>query len=150
MLIVGPILDGLAGIALPRARKHFFESALAILRKIAGNPLPSILGGYSAIFLAFLFVEPLYNPAIIGPLGTAAGGIAVALLIIGAAIYFVMKVYYARQGLDVSLPSKEMPPEYGIGPNETDSQRHVARSVPGATCIHLLLRFFYKCVQPQA
>lgn len=110
----------------------------------------SILGAYSAIFVAFLFVESLYNPAIIGPFGTATGGIAVALLIIGAAIYFVMKAYYARQGPDVSLPFKEIPPEYGIGPNDTDSQLHVARSVLGATCIPLLFHFFYECVQPQA
>lgn len=112
ILIVGLMLDGLAGIALPITKKHLFESAPAISKKkIAGIPLLSILGAYSIIFIGFLFVESLYNPAVIGPFGTATGGTAIALVIIGAAIYFIMKAYYATKGLDVSLAFKEIPPE---------------------------------------
>jgi hypothetical protein len=48
---------------------------------------------------------------VIGPFGTATGGTAIALVIIGAAIYFIMKAYYATKGLDVSLAFKEIPPE---------------------------------------
>jgi amino acid transporter len=112
LLIVAMMLDGLAGLALPYTKKALFESAPAICKKkLAGIPLLSILGVFSVVFVGFLFAVSLYNPAIIGPFGSATGGTAVALLVIGAATYFVMKAYYARKGLDISLAYKEIPPE---------------------------------------
>jgi amino acid transporter len=112
LLIVAMILDGLAGAALPFTKKALFESAPAICKKkLAGIPLISILGIFTVIFIACLFAISLYNPAIIGPFGSATGGMAAGLLIIGAACYFLMKAYYARKGLDIALAYKEIPPE---------------------------------------
>jgi APA family basic amino acid/polyamine antiporter len=112
ILIVAFMLDGFAGMALPWTKKALFESAPAMCKKkVAGIPLLALLGAYTVIFILFLFFESLFNPAIIGDFGTATGGTAVALLIIGAVIYFVMKAYYASKGLDISLAYKELPPE---------------------------------------
>jgi len=112
LLIVAFMLDGVAGMALPWTKKALFESAPAMCKKkFAGIPLLALLGAYTVIFIVALFLLSLFNPAIIGPFGSATGGTALALLIIGAATYFVMKAYYASKGLDISLAYKELPPE---------------------------------------
>lgn len=112
LLIVAFMLDGLAGMILPWTKKALFESAPAICKKkVVGIPLLAILGAYTVIFIVFLFFETLFNPAIIGPFGLATGGTVVALLVIGAGIYFIMKSYYASKGLDIRLAYTELPPE---------------------------------------
>jgi len=112
LFVVGFMLDGLAGVALPWLKKSLFEAAPPTARrKIAGIPIISILGAYSIILMIFLFAACLYNPAIGGPFGSATEATAVIGLLLGAAIYLAMKSYGARRGVDISLAFKEIPPE---------------------------------------
>ncbi len=112
LLIVAFLLDGIAGILLPYTKKTLFESGPALAKKkIGGIPLISILGAYTLVFIVFLFFETLFNPAIIGPFGTATAATAIVLLIAGAVTWLIMKSYYGSQGIDIRLAYKEIPPE---------------------------------------
>ena len=112
LLLAAVFLDGLAGAVFPWVKKSLFESSPEIVKKkIGGIPVISILGIYSVVLIGFLLADSLYNPAIAGPLGASTIAIIFGSFVLGAAIYLAMKSYNARQGLDLSLVYKEIPPE---------------------------------------
>jgi amino acid transporter len=110
--IVAWMLDGLAGIALPWRARGTFERAPAIARKkIAGIPVIAIAGAYDVILVFSLFLMCLYNPTASGPLGIGTMASLLAVFILGVLVFYGMKTYHARQGLDIMLAFKEIPPE---------------------------------------
>jgi amino acid transporter len=112
LLLTAVFLDGLAGAVLPWVKKSLFDSSPEIVKKkIGGIPLISILGIYSVVLIGLLLADSLYNPEIAGPLGASTIAIIFGSFILGAAVYLAMKAYNARQGLDLSLVYKEIPPE---------------------------------------
>jgi amino acid transporter len=110
--IVAWMLDGLAGMALPWRARGTFERAPAIARKkIAGIPVIAIAGAYDVILVFSLFLMCLYNPAASGPLGFGTMASLLGVFILGVLVFYGMKTYHARQGLDIMLAFKEIPPE---------------------------------------
>jgi basic amino acid/polyamine antiporter, APA family len=112
IFIAAWMLDGLAGIALPFARKHLYESAPPLVKKkVGGIPLIAIMGAYAVILLVVLFIAALSNPIAIGEFSEITAGTIITGLVLGLAFYFGSKAYHARSGLDISLSFKELPPE---------------------------------------
>lgn len=110
--IFGLIFDGLAGIALPLRYKTMFNQSPPLAQKKLGKiPWISILGVYSVIFLGSLLALSLYNPAIAGPLGYQTAAIIIGVAVLAIVIYYSMKAYNAKRGLDMDLVFKQIPPE---------------------------------------
>jgi amino acid transporter len=116
---MGTILWGLSytipGIALmvfPYVKKDLFAGAPGWLgRKVAGIPLLTIIGlittiGFAAVgYIGFTSVVVNSVPVNI------TGETVLLILILGFVIFYVNKWYRRRQGLDVSMALKEIPPE---------------------------------------
>jgi len=69
-----------------------------------------VAGALSAIVFFFLTAEFLLFPAVWGG-NPLAYGFLIVTAIGGALIYLASKAYHARQGIDISLAFKELPPE---------------------------------------
>ena len=100
-------IAGLAMIALPFTRKQIFEQGPSWVKKKFG-PIPalSIVGVCLTVFMLieayFGYISssaPMANIAIIG------------FLVVGIVLYYLVAFYRKRQGLDLSLVFKEIPPE---------------------------------------
>ena len=106
------ILDGFAGVFLVWRRKDLFASAPGVAKRRIGRlPLIAITGVYSVVFVAILLAAALYNPAVGGPLGTITIATVSGSFLLGIVVYFAMKAYHRRQGMDISIVFKEIPPE---------------------------------------
>jgi amino acid transporter len=78
-------------------------------KKIAGVPSISIIGLVAAILLFYSAYAVAVNPLLTANANLAAilfGG----LFIVGLIVYYVSKTYYSRQGIDITLGFKEIPP----------------------------------------
>jgi len=109
--VIAFLLDGLAGIALWRKPALLNAAPEFVRRKVGGIPVISLLGIYSIIFIGYLFVASLQNPAAIGAFGVGTIVPTIGAFIIGALSYVGMKLYYKNRGLDVGLAFREIPPE---------------------------------------
>ena len=100
-----------ACIILPYKNKEIYESAAISKYKVGGVPLMSIVGAISLVLLLWL----LYAYATINALGVnSLGGSAEFLFgvyIFSLALYYVAKWYRKREGMDLSLVFKAIPPE---------------------------------------
>jgi len=116
---MGTILWGLSytipGIALtifPFVRKDLFAGAPGWLRsKIGGVPLLSIIGLITTVGFAYVgyigFTSVVVNSV---PVNVTFETVAL-IIILGFAIYYLSKWYHKREGLDVSMALREIPPE---------------------------------------
>jgi basic amino acid/polyamine antiporter, APA family len=109
--VIAFLLDGLAGIALWRKPALLNSTPEFVRRKVGGIPVISILGIYSLIFISYLFVASLENPAAIGAFGAGTVVPTIGAFIIGAVSYLGMRQYYKTRGLDIGLAFREIPPE---------------------------------------
>jgi hypothetical protein len=98
-----------AAILFPFRMKHTFESSPANIR-VGGIPLISIAGVISLAFISliqyFWMTNPLYGanfPAVWLSID--------AVLVVGLVIYVVSEYHRERNGIDLSLAFKEIPPE---------------------------------------
>jgi len=107
------LLTSLTAMLLPyqAKTKKIFESAPAIVKaKIGGVPVISIGGAGTFAFMAFFFISAILYPSI-NPLSpTQMMSIPIAC-IIGLVYYYIVKYYRLRQGIDITLAYKELPPE---------------------------------------
>lgn len=106
---VGYILPSITAIAFPYLRKDVYETAFIVKRRVLGVPLISWLGTVSLVALAVgtysLYTggfTVLHVPDYIFYIGAYGLGI-----VIFVAAYLVRK----RQGIDLSMAFKEIPPE---------------------------------------
>jgi amino acid transporter len=116
---MGTILWGLSytipGIALmifPWVKKDLFATAPGWLgKKLAGIPILTLVGLITTVGFAYVgyigFTSVVVNSV---PVNITAETLVVTL-IAGFAIYFLSKWYHMREGLDVSMALKEIPPE---------------------------------------
>ena len=99
----------IAAIVFPYRRRTLFE-ALAVGRKIVGIPLMSIVGAVSLGFVGWLFSMFFMNPSFSGY--TWFTWIVMAVLYGGAFVYYyLVRYYWKRQGVEVGLAFRELPPE---------------------------------------
>jgi amino acid transporter len=116
---MGTVLWGLSytipGIALtifPYVKKELFAGAPGWMgRKVAGIPLLSMVGLITTIGFGYVgyiaFTSTVVNSV---PVDITAETVALSL-IAGFGIYYVSKWYHKREGLDVSMALKSIPPE---------------------------------------
>lgn len=102
---------GIAAILLPYRKRDVFEAS-PVKYKVGSVPLLSITGFLSLIpqliFLYVLCFDPGWSWA--GALSWQAGILTLSTIVTGAIIYFAMKLYRKRKGIDVTLAFKEIPP----------------------------------------
>ena len=105
------VIPSLALVAFPYVKKDLFEQAPGFVKaKVASIPLISIVGLITAISFAGIAYIAYITPADVVPttFGFEVTGIVV---ILGFAIYFASWSYHKREGLDISLALKQIPPE---------------------------------------
>ena len=104
-------VSGISAVVLP-LRKRLFESTPGwVQRKVAGIPVVSMIGGFLLISLeAFLTVGQLI-PTVQGGLPVYPTIWTISTMIVGLVLYFAAKAYRRRDGIDLALVYKEIPPE---------------------------------------
>ncbi len=105
-------IPGLALTIFPFVKKDLFASAPGWMgKKIGGLPLLTVVGLITTIGFAVVgyvaFTSTVVNSV---PVNVTAEVVGVTL-ILGFAIFYASKWYHKRQGLDVSMALKEIPPE---------------------------------------
>jgi amino acid transporter len=78
-------------------------------RKIAGVPTISIIAAITSIILFYAAYAVAMNP-LLSSNAQAAATLFGSIFILGIVIYYVSKWYNNRQGIDISLIFKEIPP----------------------------------------
>ena len=112
ILAIATFIGGLSAIALPYKNKSLFEASPGIVKKrIAGFPLVVIAGIMNTIFFAFIIIFSATNSAFSGPIGLSAYTVVVGVFVLGAIYYAVARAIRKRQGIDLNLIWKEVPPE---------------------------------------
>ena len=107
----GYLLILISAIAFPFIGKGVFEqSPNWVKARIGGFPLMSLLGIIGTIVVGYIFYDMFVFPSISGASFTASG-VVLAFYVIGIVIYYVAKVYWKRNGVDISMANKEIPPE---------------------------------------
>jgi len=81
-----------------------------VMRKRVGIPLISWVGLITAIILFYSAYAVAINPLMTSTAAPLTAEWAVAFAIVGVAIYYISKAYNKRQGIDISLVFKEVPP----------------------------------------
>lgn len=100
----------LSAVLLPMRRKDLYQNAGLNRHRILGLPALGVTGAISAFYLVLLTVVFFSYPAF---------GLATPLMIlasfgpigVGVVIYFLVKAYRKKQGLDLSLVFSAIPPE---------------------------------------
>ena len=114
MLILGPalacmLLPGISAIVLPWRRKDLYNSSPAKI-EIKGFPIIVIFGIISVIWIGILTYEMLAWP-VYGLLTYPLFAIlAFVPFIIGFGLYWAIRAYRKRQGIDIDLAYQEIPP----------------------------------------
>lgn len=104
------VVPGIATIIFPYTKKDLLDSAPGWMRKKIGSvPVISILGLLTTISFFYIGYLALANPLIVVP--TLVGGAIALGIVVGCVIVYYASVYYhKRQGLDIELAFKEIPP----------------------------------------
>ena len=111
IFIVVFLIGGLAPIALPYTKKDLFEASPNIVKKrIAGIPLIVIVGIVNLFFFGLMLYSSLANPSYYG-ITYLVVLFDVMCFVIPLGIYYVAKAYRKRQGMNIDLLWKEIPPE---------------------------------------
>jgi APA family basic amino acid/polyamine antiporter len=105
------VIVSIAAIFYPYRRKDIFDVSPPLAkRKIAGVPLVSVLGVISLI-VSLVVVYAIVLPAIGGPFLTVFFQGIIPTFIIGAIVYGIIWLVRKRQGIDLGLIQKAIPPE---------------------------------------
>ncbi len=105
-------IPGLALTIFPYVKKDLFAGAPGWMgRKIAGIPLLSIIGLITTIGFGVVgyiaFTSTVVNSVPVNVTAEVSG----VMIILGFAIYYASKWYHRREGIDVSMALKQIPPE---------------------------------------
>jgi basic amino acid/polyamine antiporter, APA family len=101
-----------AAILMPYRRPDIFAQApVEVRRQIFGVPVLTLLGvGNLALFTLILWGS-FKTPGFSGPTGGKAVLFVIAIYVSGAVIYLISKALRRREGVDLELLFKEIPPE---------------------------------------
>ncbi|MFI5420271.1 MAG: APC family permease [Nitrososphaerales archaeon] len=103
-------ITSFSGILLPYRAKSVFEQAPGWVKAKIGNvPVIVLVGIFSAIVQSILLYGSFTNAFIGG--APASYPIAAGLAIGGLVIFYVARAYRRRQGINLDLVFKEIPPE---------------------------------------
>lgn len=106
------VVDGFSMLLVYRRRKDLFSAAPGyVKKKIGALPLLSIFGAINIVFFAFIIYFSILTPAFSGPVGPASFAVLLGIFLSGALIYGVASLLRKREGIDLGLISREIPPE---------------------------------------
>jgi amino acid transporter len=116
---MGTVLWGLSytvpGIALmvfPYVKKDLFANAPGWLgKKVAGLPLLTIIGFITTVGFGYVGYLAFTSTVVNSIPVTATAEVVLVTIVLGFVIYYASKAYHKRQGLDVSMALREIPPE---------------------------------------
>lgn len=102
----------IAGTVFPWAKKDIFEASAGAKYKIAGIPLITISGvigsAFTLVSIVAFFIHPGFG--VLSPEGYSSIMLVISIFV-GCLIYFyAMRWHRARQGIDIDLAFKEIPP----------------------------------------
>ena len=106
------VFTAISGIVLP-FRQRALVAASPYARRVAGIPLFTLVGAIALLgFLGAIFVL-LWDPGSGTSLAKNPGKLELSLLVyvVGFAIYFAAKAIRRRQGIELELAYRELPPE---------------------------------------
>jgi amino acid transporter len=105
-------IGGISAILLPYTKKSLFDASPGIVKKkIAGFPLLVIVGIMNEVLFGFIIYFSIINPAFSGPTGASAYGMIATIFLSGIVVYIISHYVRKRQGIDLALVWKEVPPE---------------------------------------
>ena len=107
----GYLIVMIGAVLYPFTAKHLFEQSPPYVKKrIGGVPVMSICGGVGAFALLIVFYYLLVNPSVSG---ATSIGISIVILtyVVGIVLYYVARGYRKRQGIDLGMVFKDIPPE---------------------------------------
>jgi APA family basic amino acid/polyamine antiporter len=112
LLVIAFAIMGLSAAVFPYRRKAMYEASPDIVKlEVGGIPVVSICGVITFVFMLVAFVYSYLTPSFSGPTSptalTATGG----LFIGGLVIFYAVKAFRSRMGIDMSVLFKEIPPE---------------------------------------
>ncbi len=99
-----------SAVLLPKRRKDLYQQTGLDRHRILGMPVISITGALSALYLVFLTLT-FFSYNAFGLANLLMVVASFGPILIGVAIYFIVKEYRRRQGLDLSLVFTAIPPE---------------------------------------
>jgi amino acid transporter len=106
----GPAL--VAAMVFSRRRKDLFDRSPSTTRvKVAGTHLITILGAIGAIGFAAIVVFVAAFPIIGFPISLTNIIFLIAVFLFGAVLYYAARFYRKRQGIDIDMAFKQIPPE---------------------------------------
>jgi APA family basic amino acid/polyamine antiporter len=106
------LITGVSALILPWRKKELFNSSPSIVRwSIGGFPLISVAGIINIVLYALLFYLSILYPTISGPISPSVFELIVAVVIIGFAAFYIARAVRIRQGIQIDLAFKEIPPE---------------------------------------
>jgi amino acid transporter len=106
------IIVGLSAALFPCVRKDLFASAPPLAKKtMLGVPLLTVCGTITMLVMAIAGIVDLASPMTSGPISPIALTFSFGLYAIAIVWYYVAKWCRARDGIDLSLAFKEIPPE---------------------------------------
>jgi APA family basic amino acid/polyamine antiporter len=112
MVIIFIMTVTLAATFVSRRRKDLLElSPSLVRRKFGGFYLITISGAISTIALAAFLICVIAFPQVGYPVTPANVAFMILVYVLGAAVYYVAKYYRKRQGMDLELTFKQVPPE---------------------------------------
>jgi amino acid transporter len=108
------VLVGVAAIAFPSRRPDLYKASPANVR-VFGIPVLYIVAPLSIAVAVFLTWDSLAYPAL-AMMGNSANAWWIPafigmVVVVGLAVYYVARFVRARQGVDISLIYRELPPE---------------------------------------
>ena len=90
--------------------KTLLDQLPTFMRKRVGIPVISWVALLTAIILFYAAYGVATNPLLTGVAAPLTAEVSIGVFILGIVIYYVAKWYNNRQGIDISLVFKEVPP----------------------------------------
>lgn len=105
-------ITSFAAMLLPYRKPELFASAPDIVRlKVLGIPLITIAGAVNFVLFSLILYTSFTLPAFAGPVGPIAIAFVLGIYAVGLIIYFGVAALRKRQGINLSLLYREIPPE---------------------------------------
>lgn len=106
------IVTAVSGMLLP-FRQRAMVAASPYARKVAGIPLFTLVGGLALLGFSTAVFVLLWDPGSGASISQNPGKIELAAIVyaVGFAIYFLSRAIRRRQGIDLELAHRELPPE---------------------------------------
>jgi hypothetical protein len=102
-------LTSIAAMVFPFRKKDMFDSS-PVRWRIGGLPLMALVGLANAIFMA-IFMYQNWTDSALGSNSPQSLTLIVGIFIVAFILYWIIRAYRKRQGIDIDAVFRELPPE---------------------------------------